>query len=186
MKPKTDWSRLSLWLLLASALIIIGLAYPRIWKQGATIRGLEAKLGEKEADLAEALGDIADMRGENNYFKMYSFQIVMGVLIKKARQYQIPINVALALAQIESAFNPFAISSTGDWGLLQINEWSHKFDKQKIFEPEYNINLGLAYLRKCHDQAGSWAMALALYNAGKNYERSEHPRKLAESKFMEK
>jgi soluble lytic murein transglycosylase-like protein len=96
----------------------------------------------------------------------------------------VPINTALALAQIESAWNPFAISSTGDYGLYQINEKAHKFDKQKIFEPEYCIDLGLRYLQKCYNESGSWSMAVALYNAGHNYALSEHPRKLSESIFL--
>jgi hypothetical protein len=181
MKTHSKWQYLAAIILLAAVLVI---SWTTIWQRQDQIKALEAQVETLEADKAEIAGDLGDMQGENSYFKMYSFQVVMGVLIKKARQHQIPINVALALAQIESAFNPFAISSTGDWGLLQINEWSHKFDKQKIFESEINIEMGLAYLQKCYKQAGSWSMALALYNAGKNYERSDHPRKFSESIFM--
>jgi soluble lytic murein transglycosylase-like protein len=164
--------------------IVLVLAWSTVWQRNVEIRELEAQLETAQADAAELNGDMEDMKLQGEYFRVYSFQVVMGTLIKKARQYKVPINTALALAQIESAWNPFAISSTGDYGLYQLNEKAQKFDKKKIFIPEYNIDLGLRYLQKCYNEAGSWSMAVALYNAGKNYEISEHPRKLSESIFM--
>jgi len=164
--------------------VILCISWVTIWGNESEIRKLEVELADARADVAELKGDIEDMALEGKYFKDYSFQIVMGTLIKKARQYHVPIDVALALMQIESAWNPFAISSTGDYGFYQLNEKAQKFDKRKIFEPEYNIDLGLRYLQKCYNDAGSWSMAVALYNAGKNYEISEHPRKLSESIFI--
>lgn len=164
--------------------IMLAIAWGDVWKQKSIIRKLEVDLGDSRADVAELKGDLEDMVLEGEYFKMYSFQIVLGTLIKKARQYHVPIDVALALCQIESSFNPFAISSTGDYGFFQINERAHKFDKQKIFIPEINIDMGLRILSDCYKQSGSWPLACALYNAGKNYEISEHPRKLSESIFI--
>jgi soluble lytic murein transglycosylase-like protein len=164
--------------------IIMILAYREVWQRGAQIKRLDAQVETLRADKAELAGELQDLQGEGEYFKKYSFQLVMGLLIKKARQYEIPINTALALLQIESGFNPFAVSSTGDFGFFQMNEKAHKFDKQKIFDPEINIDMGLAYLQKCYKQAGSWSMALSVYNAGKNYEQSDHPRKFSESIFI--
>jgi soluble lytic murein transglycosylase-like protein len=167
--------------------ILVGMlafAWVTLWQRQAEIRRLEVELADARADVAELRGDIEDMALEGQYFKDYSFQIVMGTLIKKARQYRVPIDVALALCQIESAWNPFAISSTGDYGFYQLNEKAQKFDKRKIFEPEYNIDLGLRYLQKCYNDAGSWSMAVALYNAGSHYKISNHPRKLQESIFI--
>jgi soluble lytic murein transglycosylase-like protein len=126
----------------------------------------------------------AKLEDDSRQARANSFPHVMHILMAKSRQLEIPINVSLALMQIESNFNPRAISSTGDHGLLQINEKYWKFDKAKIYDPETNIDLGLKILKQCYLEAGSWPMAMAVYNAGKNREQSEHPRKLEESMFV--
>ncbi len=164
--------------------IVLVLAWMDIWRGAKEIRSLTAQLQTAQADAAEYKGDYDDLKMETEYFRQYSFQIVMGVLIKQARKYKVPVTVALALCQIESNWNPFAISSTGDYGLYQINEYFWKFDKQKIFTPEVNISMGLRILGDCYRRAGSWPLACALYNAGRHYEISDHPRKLQESIFI--
>jgi len=178
-----DYTKVCMSFALLVAIIVILFVWPEIWKRGELIREAATAIEELQADKAELAGDLQDLR-QDRYYQKYSFQFVMNILIAKTKQYGIPINVALALLQIESSFNAQAISATGDYGYFQINEKSWKFDKARIFEPEYNIDLGLKILQGHYKQAGSWAMALALYNAGKNYERSEHPKKLSESIFM--
>ena len=125
---------------------------------------------------------------ENAHLMAYSFHHVMSILIYEAGKLEIPINVASALIQIESDFDPDAISETGDHGLFQINlaTWQKvlNIDPTKIYKPENNIKIGLKILRKCYERAGSWSMALALYNAGKNYRKSGHPAKFQKSGFM--
>lgn len=182
MTPK----RFVLPLCLAVSVAISGLAWRENWKLKSEKQKLQTENYTLRADKAELIGDIEDMKLRGEYFEKYSFQVVMGTLIKKSKQHHVPINVALALMQIESGFNPFAISSTGDYGLLQPNEYVWKFDKRKIFEPEINIEIGLKYLSKCYKRAGTWSMALALYNAGHRYAISEHPRKFSESIFMQR
>jgi hypothetical protein len=177
-------NRVFSWLILAVVTSILLICWAALWHQGGIIRDMEAEITGLRGDVAEAMGDVDDAQLELEYFRKYSFEVVMEILIKKASEHNVPINVALALMHIESYFNPFAISSTGDWGLYQINEYVWKFDKRKILDPEFNIDFGLRYLRKCRDHAGSWSMGLALYNAGKYFNKSEHPRKFSESIFM--
>lgn len=125
---------------------------------------------------------------ENAHLMAYSFHFVMGRLVYEAGKREIPINVTMALIQIESAFYPRAVSITDDHGLFQINlkTWQKalNIDLTRIYEPEYNIELGLTILQGYYKKAGSWSMALAMYNAGKRYEISGHPMKFKKSGFM--
>jgi len=125
---------------------------------------------------------------ENAHLMAYSFHFVMGRLVYETGKREIPINVAMSLIQIESSFYPDAISETGDHGLFQINlkTWQKalNIDLTRIYEPEYNIAIGLTILQGYYKKAGSWSMALALYNAGKNYKESGHPAKFKKSGFM--
>jgi soluble lytic murein transglycosylase-like protein len=144
----------------------------------------EKNLNWMAKEFAKVTSENAELVRHCRHLEAYSFQFVMGILITKSEKFGIPLNVAMALVQIESSFNPQAISVGGDYGLFQINEKAWTFDRGKIFEPEYNIEFGLKILKQCYDRAGSWPLALALYNAGKNHKKSNHPKKLSESKFM--
>jgi soluble lytic murein transglycosylase-like protein len=127
------------------------------------------------------------LANQNDYFRAYSFFYVMNTLVEKSVEKKIPINIVLALIQIESNFNPDIISTTGDHGLFQFNmetwEKELKIDKQKAYEPEYNIEIGLTILQRFYKAAGTWPMALAMYNAGMNPQISKHPEKLQRSIF---
>ncbi len=53
------------------------------------------------------------------------------------------INRFKRLAYCESRYNPNAVSSTNDHGLLQINARYWDFDRDKIYNPEYNVNYAM-------------------------------------------
>lgn len=82
-----------------------------------------------------------------------------------------------ALSRQESEFNPAAKSPAGARGLLQLmprtarnvaRSYKVGFSAAKLTsEPAYNMMLGAAHLRDLVDEfGGSYAMALAAYNAG--------------------
>lgn len=81
-----------------------------------------------------------------------------------------------ALTRQESEFNPTIVSSAGAMGLMQLlpstakevaRSHDIKFDKKKLSEPGYNLQLGSAFLhRLISSYNGSYIMALAAYNAG--------------------
>ena len=82
----------------------------------------------------------------------------------------------ISLIRKESRFNPDALSSTGAMGLTQLmpataqfiaNLSGVKYDKSKVFEPQYNIDLGVKYynyIKKNHHSLDLYA--LASYNGG--------------------
>ena len=47
------------------------------------------------------------------------------------------------IAWCESRYNPRAVSRTGDFGILQLNDYYWDFDHDKVFDPEYNVRYAI-------------------------------------------
>ncbi|MCB1575700.1 MAG: lytic transglycosylase domain-containing protein, partial [Xanthomonadales bacterium] len=72
-----------------------------------------------------------------------------------------------ALVQVESGYNPRAVSSKGAQGLMQLMpETSRELAVDDPFDPDQNLRGGTRYLRSMLDRFGDLQMALAAYNAG--------------------
>lgn len=54
-----------------------------------------------------------------------------GLTLKQTRRFY-------EIANCESRLNPRAVSSTGDFGILQLNDYYWDFDHDKVFDPQYN------------------------------------------------
>ena len=50
-------------------------------------------------------------------------------------EYGVPYALALAVADVESRFDPDAVSGTGDYGLMQINEVNHEWLLEQGIDP---------------------------------------------------
>lgn len=83
-------------------------------------------------------------------------------------EYGVDPQLALAVIEVESNYNPNARSAKNAQGLMQlIPETSDRFGVKKPFDPEQNLRGGLAYLRWLLAYfRGSVALVAAGYNAG--------------------
>jgi len=77
-----------------------------------------------------------------------------------------------AIVQVESGFDPNAVSPKGAIGLMQVLPSTAALlglaqPRQTLFEPESNLRVGAQYLRSLLVQfAGDAELAVAAYNAG--------------------
>ena len=88
----------------------------------------------------------------------------------------LPIELVLALIQVESSGNNFAVSAVGAMGLMQLMPATAEGVARRIglrwegpetlFDPVTNVRLGVVYLRELLDRYGSVTTALAAYNWG--------------------
>jgi soluble lytic murein transglycosylase-like protein len=93
-----------------------------------------------------------------------------GLIIEQARLNDIRPDLVRAVVRTESAFNPYAISSKGAQGLMQLMpSTANLFGVKNPYNPEENVRAGVAYLRQLLDRYdNNEQLALAAYNAGPN------------------
>ncbi|MGO4883586.1 MAG: lytic transglycosylase domain-containing protein [Bryobacteraceae bacterium] len=85
-----------------------------------------------------------------------------------ARQNQVSPELVDSVIQVESNYNPNALSPKGAQGLMQlIPATARRFGVSDVFDPEDNVQGGARYLRYLLElYRGDEALALAAYNAG--------------------
>jgi len=87
-----------------------------------------------------------------------------------ASVHGVSVDLIRAVIQAESEFDPFAVSSKGAQGLMQLMPFTaRRFGVSDPFDPRQNIMGGVQYLRFLLDMfQGDVALAVAGYNAGEN------------------
>ncbi len=89
------------------------------------------------------------------------------LVLRKAEEHGVPPSIALAVARVESGFNPNARSPAGAVGVMQLMPGTAKaLGVSDPYDPEQNIDAGVRYLKQLYDRYGRWDLALAAYNAG--------------------
>ena len=83
--------------------------------------------------------------------------------------YGVPYALALAIAEVETHFDPDAVSPTHDYGLMQINQVNHEWLQSLGMDPltyAGNIEGGLYIIGNYLSKYGDTEMALMAYNNG--------------------
>lgn len=83
-----------------------------------------------------------------------------------ARMHAVPEDLFLRLVQQESGWHAGAVSPKGAIGLAQLMPGTAQLLGVDPRNPQENLEGGARYLRAQFDRFGTWALALAAYNAG--------------------
>ena len=108
----------------------------------------------------------------NQMTESYSKHEIKQMIIAEAnRSTRVRPELALAVAQVESAFNPNAVSSKGAIGIMQIMPRTglkvFGVPKKELFKPEVNIQIGIQFLDSLLERyRGREDLALSHYNGG--------------------
>ncbi len=92
------------------------------------------------------------------------------IVMAEARKMQVPTALALAVAHVESGFDPYAESHAGARGVMQImpataiGEYGVAADW--LWNPRINIRIGLHFLKRLISRYGRTDVALSHYNGG--------------------
>ncbi len=90
-----------------------------------------------------------------------------GLADKYATKYGLDKSIVRSVIQTESSWNPFAVGTSGEKGLMQIMPATAKMlGLDNGFDPEANIEAGTRYLSEHYGKYGNYRDALARYNAG--------------------
>lgn len=101
---------------------------------------------------------------------------VIEIVEREARRFDVDPLMVLAIIEVESRFDPNAVSPRGAIGLMQLRE-DTAIDlaadlgltlgpDASLLAPDLNVTLGTAYLRRLIDRFGSYDAALTAYHAG--------------------
>ena len=152
------------------------------------LQGRLLSLAEESIRNEEKYARVDFLEYQNTVFqkKFPDFVRIVRIAYNRSREFGFHPNLILAVMQVESAFNPLALSAAGAYGLMQIHYavWKDelKIDKNRIFDIDYNIELGLRILKQYYDLSdGNLDRALFLYNNGYKYNNSGYIAKVNNS-----
>lgn len=106
---------------------------------------------------------------ENNLHVLNTMMYNMDVIHQKSEEYQVPMEVILAVMRVESRFDPMATSPDGrNYGLMQINQvhLDGLKDKMEILEIPKNVESGVSLLSALMEKESDLHYVLNSYNMG--------------------
>jgi len=114
--------------------------------------------------------NIPDSPNYRVYISQYSLLSKKDIkeLVKRySKQYGVDYSLVLAILEVESNFDPYAVSHAGAQGLMQIMPITQReLEIYSPYDPEENLQGGIKYLKRLLDKYKDIKLALAAYNAG--------------------
>ena len=110
------------------------------------------------------------------------------LIVQVAGEYGLPWQLVRAVCWVESGFDPNAISSTGDYGLMQISYCNHGWlGLTDPLDPEANLRAGCTILKTAIENSdGDFTKALMRYNRGDAYAMSQWSQGIFSTAYTEK
>lgn len=104
--------------------------------------------------------------------------------------YNIDFALVMAQMQVESEFKANAVSSTGDYGLMQINEGNHEWLTETLgvkdfLDPKESIRSGIYVLRLLFEKYDDTSQVLMVYNMGESNAKKLWKNGITESKYSQ-
>lgn len=92
---------------------------------------------------------------------------MLGSIEEHASRADLDPKLVQAVIQVESGYNPRALSRKGAMGLMQLMpQTARELAVDDPWDPDQNVRGGTTYLRRMIDRFGDLELALAAYNAG--------------------
>jgi len=92
---------------------------------------------------------------------------VRGLIAEAAKNFDVNPLLVDSVIQVESNYNPFAVSHNGAQGLMQLMPGTaQRFGVSDTFDAKQNIEGGVRYLKFLQDTFQDDRLAIAAYNAG--------------------
>jgi soluble lytic murein transglycosylase-like protein len=105
---------------------------------------------------------------------------ILRLVHREATRVGLPADLVLAVIQIESAFDPYAVSRVGAQGMMQVMPfWKKEIGREQdnLIDLETNLRYGCTILKYYIDkEKGRWAEGLARYNG--SYGKYWYPEKV--------
>lgn len=106
----------------------------------------------------------------------HELEALARVIVSESRRHELDPVLVLAVMQVESRYNNFALSPVGAMGLMQVMPQTGEetaaryglpwYGAQTLFDPIINVRIGVAYLKQMSDRYQNLPIALAAYNWG--------------------
>lgn len=109
--------------------------------------------------------------------KLKGREVYLSLVAREAARQGVPADLADAVAQTESGYDPSAVGLVGELGLMQVRPETaallgHKGPAADLLDPVVGVHFGVAYLARAWRLAGGdLCRALVKYRAGHGEER---------------
>ncbi len=148
----------------------------RIWQALPTL--------DEDDGLSQEMARVRDWVADKYRVSADMLEPVLATAEESARDVGIDPLLIVAIMAVESSFNPKAQSNMGALGLMQVIPKYHKDKmggkrgKNALFDPEFNVQVGIKVLHEGLQRYGTMQRALQYYNGALKDPQARYTRKV--------